>query len=175
MDRTNDLYDFIKDTIAEETRWLRHYTGIVLDVEDQEKKGWVLVGIMELGQESQAQGFWARPREKNIQIPKVDDLVEVYFMNGDQNKPCYVGILHDMKDQLCKNYTGTKDQIIFEDREEKDNKIMFDREEKQFIIGGKEKKIKILIDEYEIEDSNGNKIVASSTSIKINDNLEVLM
>lgn len=157
MDNDFDLYGVIRKIIAEETQWLRHYSGKVLNTTDPINKGRVLVGIVELGFENELEGIWAWSRAANIQIPKVGDYVEIYFMNGKVDQPYYCGILSKTRDLSSTNFTSKFKQIIFEDRNNKNNNIVFDTNKKEYTIG-----------------NEGNKIVVSPTGMKINDNLEIL-
>jgi hypothetical protein len=86
------IYGIIKEIVRLETIFLRHYSGKVLDVMDELKRGRIQVALYELNWVNQATAPWCNPRYiQGIRIPKVGDWVEVYFMNADAHRPVWLG------------------------------------------------------------------------------------
>ena len=119
---TRDLNSLLRRLIQKETMFLRHYIGKVLNNQDPLKKGRVCCAVYELGVDSEANGFWAHARDKlSMVVPAVGDWVEIYFINGDRNRPVYMGGADEMSTMTPINFTGNPRQaILYEDR---DNKI----------------------------------------------------
>ena len=132
----NDLYNLIKDMIVKETLWLRHYNGKVVSVTDPLNKGRVKVIIYELGYSVESNGFWCSPRFLNsLYIPKVNDWIDVGFINADKDKPVYYGKANEMDNQLPKNFDkDTKTQIIFESPNDVQN-IRYNEDSDELLIG----------------------------------------
>lgn len=124
---SKDLVDIMQKIILQETIWLRHYIGKVVDINDPLKKARIKVIIYDLGFDTASIGFWCYPRNLNsITTPKINDWVEVYFLNGDRDRPVYMGKANEIKDMLPKNYDNKpKSNVIFEDVDNK-IKIKFD-------------------------------------------------
>ena len=107
-----DEYQIIKKIIAEETLYMQHYQGLVLDNQDPLNKGRIKVALYDLGW---SQGIWAKPRVK-ISVPAVGKWVDVYFINSDKDKPVYLPIAFENQDMLPKNYDGQPTtHVIFEE------------------------------------------------------------
>jgi len=88
MDRTRDELGIIRWIIEQETVYLRHYIGQVFSNDDSEKKGRVLVNVPELGWFTQAEAAWCWPRQLHgLTVPIPGEWVEVYFINGNRNRP----------------------------------------------------------------------------------------
>lgn len=122
LERTD--IDIIKRIILEETLFLRHYIGQVINIVDPEFKGKIQVKIPDLMTDFSSgdnSGFWCVPRDKNaITNPKLKDWVEVYFVNGNLNFPVYMGIANEMRDMLPTNFDGNATtHILFESPENK--------------------------------------------------------
>jgi len=115
MQGTEDIYTTIVEIVRQETTYLRHYYAQVVINTDPEKKGRICVLVPELGWDNPTVAAWPFPRHNGLQIPKVNSWVEIYFMNGDRNRPVYMPIAYEMASMLPKNYNGlpTK-QIIYE-------------------------------------------------------------
>jgi hypothetical protein len=116
MDNSRTIRGMIETIVIEQTRYLRHYIGQVVDTGDETNKGMVKVQVAMLGWISPSIAPWCFPRDKRgMIVPKVDDWVEVYFIAGDKNHPVYLGIANEMKDQVTKAYTDTSKDVIFEE------------------------------------------------------------
>lgn len=116
--------EYLRQIILEETLFLRHYIGQITNIIDPENKGKIQVKIPDLMTDFSAGdnfGFWCISRDKNsLSTPKLNDWVEVYFMNGNKNIPVYMGIANEMKDMLPLNYDGKPTtHILFESPENK--------------------------------------------------------
>jgi hypothetical protein len=116
-----DVINVIRKIVLEETVYLRHYIGKVLNNKDALRKGRILVGIDELGLNRSDNAFWAYPRDKNsMSIPAKNDYVEIYFINGDRDRPAYMGVAGEIKNMKPKAYTGLPSKhVIFEDTKNK--------------------------------------------------------
>lgn len=116
-----DVINVIRKIVSQETVYLRHYIGKVLKNKDVQRKGRVLVGIDELGLNKEDNGFWAAPRDKNsMSLPAKSDYVEIYFINGDRDRPVYMGVANEIKGMKAKNYNGLpSNHVLFEDTKNK--------------------------------------------------------
>lgn len=112
-----DILELLRKIIAEETRYLRHYIAQVVDIEDPDSQGKVRATVPALGWDTDEVAPWIFPRAMNsLQTPKVGQWIEVYFLNGDRNKPVYVGQAVEMEDSSPTLYEGdTDNQVLFED------------------------------------------------------------
>jgi len=133
-----DLYKEIRNIILQETVFLRHYIGKVIDINDKERLGRVQVEVLDLGLEGQEEGLWCFPRDKNsMTVPKKDDWVEVYFVRGSCDMPVYMGTANEIKDMVPKNYKSPITQIIFEDPSDDGVFIKYDQTQKKLFINAK--------------------------------------
>lgn len=133
---TRTLLDLFRKIVYEETIWLRHYIGEVKSTTDEDRLGRVCVALYDLGFNDASTGVWAAPRDKNsMSIPAVGDWVEVYFVNGDRNRPVYLGVAGEIAQMAPKSYDG-KDSthVLFEDPEEKITAV-FDALKNELNIG----------------------------------------
>jgi hypothetical protein len=141
MDKTRTIRGMIQEIVIQETRYIRHYVGKVVDTGDDTNKGRVKVIIPYLGWLSPSQAPWCFPRDKHSMIvPKVDEWVEVYFIGGHKDHPVYLGIAGEMKNQITKAYTDINKDVIFE---QGDASIVFDEALKQLIMSNV---VKIILD-----------------------------
>lgn len=122
MPTQRDLLTIIQRLIAKETVFLRHYIGKVLNndcslIPELLNTGMVQIAIYDLGYDSADIAFWCSPRNKNAMVsPKVGDWVEVYFINGDRDRPVFIADAQEISGQLPKNYDGKPTtQLLFED------------------------------------------------------------
>jgi hypothetical protein len=107
MDRENTTVGIIKTIIWEETKYLRHYYGQVIDNLDIESKGKVKVLVPELGWDTPFSAAWATPRQlHSMTVPLIGEYVEIYFMGGDAALPVYIGQMNDMLLQLPNAFDG---------------------------------------------------------------------
>ena len=133
MDRAYDLDGLIRSIVSEETIYLRHYLAQVKDNSDPLNGGRVLVVIPSLGWDTQDKGQWARPRQMHaLSVPKVDEWVEVYFINGSVNNLAYMGGALEMSQMKPENYIAATTHILWEMPGDKNQVIKFDANTKQF-------------------------------------------
>lgn len=106
------MYGMICEIVRQETIYLRHYIGQVLSSVDELNIGMVQVSVPELGWETSDVAPWCYPRQRHsMTVPEVGEWVEVYFLNGDRNRPVYISNCGEMKTDDNKNcipewYTG---------------------------------------------------------------------
>lgn len=117
MSELRDLRSEIEDIIHEETQYMKHYIGRIVDVFDVLKKGRVKVTIEELGFLTPDTGIWCNPRQGNsLSVPKIGQYAEVYFINGDRSRPVYLYPVAEIVDNTPTKYDGNPlNHIIFED------------------------------------------------------------
>lgn len=127
--QNSDLYGMIRQIIYEETLFLRHYFGKIVDNNDSMKKGRVQVTISELGFETPDVGIWCSPRQGNgMSIPKVGTWVEVYFMNGQSDQAVYLFPAVEFKEMTPKKFDGkTSTHVLFQDPEKSSSYIKYSR------------------------------------------------
>jgi hypothetical protein len=126
---TRDFYDDICSIVREETKWLKHYSAKVLDVNDNLKMGRVQCAIYEFNWTDKQMGIWAWPREKHaMSVPVVGSWIELYFMNGDPARAVYMGLSWESYSGKppVKNYDGPTKRVIFEDPNSKTKNIKYD-------------------------------------------------
>jgi hypothetical protein len=129
------LRGYILGIVKQELRYYKHYIGQVRDTADKLNKGRVLVTIPILGWDSPEKGAWCFPRQMHsLSVPAVDEWVEVYFLNGDPNRPVYMGISAEIQDMIPDNYSSPDIDILFEDPENKIN-VQYDRKADIMTIG----------------------------------------
>ena len=124
------LLELIRKIITDETRYLRHYLGKVVDDDDPDKQGKVRAQIPELGWDTDDVAPWIPPRALNaLQTPKKDQWIEVYFMRGNRDFSVYMGQATEMENSLPELFEGDIDnQVLFEDAENKEG-IRYKRED----------------------------------------------
>ena len=160
----NDLYGMILEIIEEETIYLRHYIGEVVDLQDSLKKGRVKITLPDLGMDSADKALWCFPRQgAGITIPKIGSWAEVYFINGDRQKPVYLFPASEIKDNTPKNYSGdVKESILFEDHNSKENNIKYSQSDKTLTIFNGEKETARKDDAVKVSIPAGTFIVSVS-------------
>lgn len=131
--------------ILEETIYLRHYEGEVISISDpaiSSQDGHVKVKIDALGYDTDDKARWASPRFMNsLLTPKVGDILDCSFMEGDIDRLCYYGKVNERKGSLPKSYDGKEtNQVIFEDPDVK-LKIYYDSKNITYITELDGKKI----------------------------------
>ena len=136
MDKT--LIQALRRLILTETLWLRHYIGKVEVVENKDDKG---KGMLKVSVEAlsitKENGLWCFPRDKNsMSLPKQGDFVEIYFINGDQHTPVYMGGANEMDGMPPKNYKDEKTHVLFEDPESDKGALTYKSGDKQFDMLG---------------------------------------
>lgn len=132
----NDDYGMITEIIEEETIYLRHYIGEVVAIEDELKRGRIKITLPELGMDTPDKGLWCNPRQSaGMIIPNIGSWAEVYFINGDRQRPVYLFPASEILDNTVKNYKGnTKESILFEDSNSKENNIKYNSSDKTITV-----------------------------------------
>jgi len=112
-----DLYGEIIRIVKEQTIYLRHYYGQVIDNNDSLKKGRVKSTIPGLGLISKDLSIWCNARQgHSMSVPKIGAWVEVYFMHGDPELPVYLHLASNVANNTPTSYTGDVDKhILFQD------------------------------------------------------------
>lgn len=128
MSAYNDLYYMIKDIIKEETLYLRHYIGQVVNNIDPLRKGRLFVTIPDLGLILPSTAIWCFPRQgSGMSIPAIGSYIEIYFINGDRTKPVYLYPASEIADNIPVKYDGNPTtNVIWEDANIPANNIKFD-------------------------------------------------
>jgi len=120
----------IRRVVYNETVFLRHYFGQVVDNQDPNKKGRVKATILDLGWDTADKVQWAWPRAgHSLDVPAVGEWVEVYFMMGDRNKPAYLPGAAELTGNLPADYSSPDDPVLFQDPKTKE-KIKYTRSSK---------------------------------------------
>jgi hypothetical protein len=139
MDNSRTIRGMIQEIVIQETRYLKHYVGQIVDITDDTNKGRVKVTVPMLGWISPDQGAWCFPRDKHSMIvPDVGEWVEVYFIAGNKDHPVYMGIANEMKDQLTASYTENTKNVVFETG---NLSIIFDETTNQLVLTNGSEKI----------------------------------
>lgn len=111
--------------VKEETIFLRHYEGQVVDINDKLRQGRVALAILDLGFDNN-NPIWCWPVMNGMCVPKQGTMVEMYFKNGDKNRPRYLGMAYEYSEQVPKSYNGNRTtQVIYESPDGK-NSIVYD-------------------------------------------------
>ena len=144
---SKDIYFMIKKIIHEQTIFLRHYVGKVVDNNDPKKLGRLKITIPEIGFDTPDLAKWAYPRQgAGMSIPNISDWAEIYFIGGDPNRPVYLFPASEISGMTPKGYSGgTNTRIIFESSKTKDNikyddikkSLTFLNGEEPFVLGDK--------------------------------------
>lgn len=129
MDSLNSIEGILKKIIQEETLYLRHYIGKVVDNYDIDKKAKIKVSIQELGWTTPELAAVCYPRQTHSLItPQTGEWVEVYFLGGNKMRPVWMGIAYEMQDMLPKSYKDITSHVIFDHAKTKDNIVYSDSE-----------------------------------------------
>lgn len=135
-DKTRTNLQMIQEIVRQETIFLRHFVGVVLDNKDELNKGRIQVAIYDLGLDTKDVAPWCNARYigNGISIPKVDDWVEVYFINGSPDRPVWLALASEVKDNLLSNFVDEKTDVLHENRVTGDA-IIYKEEDEQYQIG----------------------------------------
>jgi hypothetical protein len=160
-----------------ETKYLRIYKGKVVDINDSENMGRILVQVSSLGWNDNEKAVWCSPSNINsIITPKVDDWVRIGFSEGSIDRAFYFGSVNEIQNILPAEFDGNATtQILFQDNNDEVS-IKYDEQQKILQINDSHGNI-ITMDSsgIKLEDSNGNTIEMGTTSIKFNGtNAEIL-
>jgi hypothetical protein len=165
------LKQLLQKIINLETKYLRTYKGKVVDVNDSENMGRVLVQVPSLGWNDNEKAIWCFPSDKNsIITPKVDDYVRIGFSEGSIDRAFYFGCANEIQNVLPSEFDGNaKTQILFQDNND-EVFIKYDEQQKILQISDSHGNI-ITMDSngIVIEDTNGNKNTMDSSGIKLED------
>lgn len=135
IDQNRDELSILRAIIFQETRFLRHYAGEVIDNEDPDGKGKVKVQVSELGWSTAANSSWCWPRTRHsMDIPAVGEMVEVYFMAGDPRRPVYLGQAAEWEGNIPESYDGPDKVVLYQDPETGDS-VEYDRAAGVFKVG----------------------------------------
>lgn len=139
MNYSNE-YDMIRKIIMEETLYLMHFIGEVVDVDDTLKSGRIKVTIPDLGFSTPDVGIWCNPRQgMSLIVPKVGTWAEIYFINGDRTRPVYLYPVTEIAGHKVKSYKGNPQQkILFEDQNDGNKNIQVTKDGELVIFNGEE-------------------------------------
>jgi len=130
-----DDYELLRQMIQEETLFLRHYSGKVVDNQDEMNAGRVKVMIEELGFYTPDSAIWCFPRQgSGMSVPIVGAFVEVYFMNGDRTRPVYLHLYTDLVSQVPRSYTGPRMHVLFQSPESAGDSVTFNAENQELAL-----------------------------------------
>lgn len=118
MNRRGDEFGETLDIVAFATRFMKTYQGIVLDDQDELKKGRVLLSVPDLGWFTPSESPWAEPEYpgRGAITPAIGDTVPVYFIAGDVSRPVYRSArMGEIKGTTPPSYTGPETKILYED------------------------------------------------------------
>jgi len=174
MDRYRSLSDQIAYEVEKALKYHKHYIGQVSDNDDPSKKGRVRVMVPELGWDSQDRAQWCWPRQGfGMNVPLVDQWVEVWFIAGDRNRAVYLGLAAEITGHTPDAYSAPKQRVLFQDPTTKDS-IIYDAEDKTFTLTFDQDTLVIDRQNRTLEvDMNGNVLKMESGKVTINGNLEV--
>lgn len=120
MAERKSLLELLRKIIADETRFLRHYNGEVVDNADPNKLGRLKVKIPVLGWTDAQANPWCYPRQLNgMVIPKVGQWVDVYFPEGVRDNPCWLATVNEIPGNVPASYKDRR-QVLFEDMDSGD-------------------------------------------------------
>lgn len=112
----DDVYSYIRKMIYEETIYLRHYYGFVVNNIDpiNPKSGKIQCLVEELEWTTPDVAAWCNPRQMNsMSVPNIGETVEIYFMNADCERPVYIGQAAELESRP-KSYTAPTKAVIYE-------------------------------------------------------------
>lgn len=134
------MKDIISGIVAKHLKYSVPRLGKVLNIQDEDQTGKILVSIPAFNWTTQSKGQWCYPKDKNkLVTPKLDGYVIVEWMDGEPDGiAVYSGIAYWMKDMLPDNYDGQPTtQILFEDNKQ-EAYIKYDELTKNFTINIKD-------------------------------------
>lgn len=174
-----DLDTVIREIVAFEVRYLRHYAGQVTNAQDPDNQGKVLVQIPMLGWKTDATAVWARPSARHdMVVPAVGEWVEVWFLEGNPNRAVYGGsaslITGAQVLPVPKAFDGKQTTtVIWQDPATGDS-IVYDSSAKTFTMTfGKDSLVWDFGNRKLDINVNGNVLEMTSGKITLNGNFEV--
>ena len=141
-----DIYGELVKVVREQTTYLRHYSGQVIDNLDPLNKGRVKANIPELGFISKDLSVWCNARQGHgMSVPKINSWVEVYFLNGNPEFPVYLALDSKVAENIPSSYTGdVKQHVLFEDPNNSSGVILYDGNGKELTLLKSGEKITML-------------------------------
>lgn len=134
MDLTNTFSGIISDIVKTTTQYMRHYVGNVIDNNDPDKRGKVLVEVPEL-QWIGDEAVWCFPRFLHeFKLPKVGEPVEVYFIDSDMNRPVWLGLAGELVDGIPAGHSGAHTEVYIYDNPKTRHGIRYDESTGKMII-----------------------------------------
>jgi hypothetical protein len=132
----------IREIVLEETKFLRHYFGKVVRTDDPENGGKIMVEIETLGWcPPNGIGAWCHPRQinHNLSLPSIGEMVEIYFMEGDLDKPVYLGTPLEIKSsdgssQVPAMLSTSDKHVIFQDPAKSGDYMIYDSSKRVYTI-----------------------------------------
>jgi len=112
-----DLFGEIKKMIFQETKYLRHWIGKVVDNADpgQTPAGRIKVQIDELGFDSPATALWCWPRQSHgMDVPAAGEWVEVWFISGHPNRPVYLAGVQEIAGFVPAAYKDPTSHVLYQ-------------------------------------------------------------
>jgi hypothetical protein len=111
-----NLIDVIRRIIAQETVFLKHFEGVVMNNGDPEMLGRVQVLVPELLWLTPDTMPWVHPEHgSNTVVPLIGASVAVYFLKGSRAHPIYRGGTNEYKSTRLKEYKTFTTAVLFED------------------------------------------------------------
>jgi hypothetical protein len=116
MDNGRDIYGLIKTIIYNETIYLRHWIGKVVDDQDPSNKGRVKATVPELGFLADSDAIWCFPRQGYALVPPaIGEWVEIYFIGGDARRPVYLAGVGEVNGNTPEQFSDPKKKVLFQD------------------------------------------------------------
>jgi hypothetical protein len=164
--RDENIYGLIASVVRDETKYLRHYIGKVVENTDTEQKGRIKCTIDELGWDTPALAVKCYPRQLHaLTVPLVNEYVEVYFMSGDPSRGMYLAIASEMANMKPSKYTMQTMHVIFEHPKNKQG-LIYDESQKKWTFDGD--KIDIKINTIVFNDGTEKMALGSELQTQIN-------
>jgi phage baseplate assembly protein gpV len=134
MGLNDDLYQTIADIVRRETLYLRHYTAKVMNNVDPDRRKKVQVSCDELGWSGRGMR-WVFPRQLHQMIvPQIGEHVEIYFMNGDSNRPVYIGAACEFEGMVPEGHDNRGTTHILYENPVKHHGIAYDQAKGEMTI-----------------------------------------
>ena len=113
--RGNEL-GIITDLIASVMKYALVYRGIVADIEDSEGRGRVRCIVPELGWIKDDESPWCEPEYvgAGCVVPAKNDIVTVWFINGEARSPYYGGKIGAVVGQRPDKYSTPRTRVLWE-------------------------------------------------------------
>lgn len=110
-----DILSLIRRLIHDETLYLRHWIGKVVDNKDELNLGRVKATVPEMGFLADADAIWCSPRQGYaIDPPAKDEWVEIYFIGGDSRRPVYLTGVGEIAGNTPAQYTDPEKKVLWQ-------------------------------------------------------------